>query len=185
MTVSRPLLTLLLAGALVAVAPPDADAQRRRNRPLVAQADAATKRERVRKRLRAARAWKLTEALDLSEKDAARLFPVLNKYDEKFFALQRDGAKLRRALKQQLASGAANQAEVNHLIEQSLAQQQRVWELGRQRFAEVRRVLSPAQAAKALYVLPEIDRAILREIRKAVRGKRGRRGRGADIDSFE
>ena len=45
--------------------------------------------ERVRKRIETLRIWKLTKVLDLDEKSAARLFPLLNRYDKRRAEIER------------------------------------------------------------------------------------------------
>jgi hypothetical protein len=38
-------------------------------------------REKLRQRIESIKMWKLTQTLDLDEKTAARLFPLMNRYD--------------------------------------------------------------------------------------------------------
>ncbi len=125
------------------------------------------KREKVRERIRAMRAWKLTEALDLDEAGAAKLFPVLGRYDERFEALVQENAAIHRQMRLSLEAGRT--AELNALIDRAVAMRARLWKLEEERFAAVRKVLSPERAATLLVVLPEIDRRIHRQVVKAMR----------------
>ncbi len=158
----------------LALAAPQATAQpRRRDRT----ADRADRMDRVRQRIRAAREWKLTDALELDEAQAARVFPILESFDDKFLAHMREGRRLRRALRQELASEAPDDRAIARLTDDLLAHQRAVWELNEARFRAVRKVLTPAQAAVALVLLPEIDRFIRGEIGKAFKQRRGKRRR--------
>ncbi len=146
------------------------------------------KRAKLRQRIRALRAWRLTEALSLDEATAAKLFPILSRYDDQMVKAARQGRALRRQLRQAVKKGAPD-AQLDTLVNRVVAQQKATWKLQGQRFQAVRAVLSPRQAATILVVLPQIDRAIERQIRAAMRrgGKRGhgRRGpRGVVKDPF-
>jgi len=138
------------------------------------------KRARLRQRIRALRAWRLTEALKLDEATAAKLFPILSRFDDQMVKAARQGRALRRQLRQAVKKGATD-AQMSALIDQVVAQQTAMWKLQGERFQAVRKVLSPRQAATILVVLPQIDRAIERQIRAAMKrgGKRGRGGRRA------
>jgi hypothetical protein len=48
------------------------------------QAAPADRHEKIKKRIRALRAYTLTEELSLDEATAAKLFPMLAKYDDEF-----------------------------------------------------------------------------------------------------
>ena len=143
-----------------------------------AQADKAA----MKKRIRAMRVWYLTEELELDDATAARLFPVLGKYDDQLDALQVEGARLRRELRKALA-GRGNQAEAARLVDALLAHYDKVYQLQRDRFVAARKVLSGAQAGRLLMVLPRVDNAVRRQIGRVMRGQAGlgkqRRGQRA------
>ncbi len=168
--------------------------------PRVAQAPGATpanmgKRKRIEKRIRALRVWRLTEALNLDEKTATRLFPILHRFDRQFSKLMRANAKDRRGLRP-LMRATGTDAQIKAAINRMLKRQAQMWTLTKQRFAAMRKVLSAKQSAKLLIVLPQIDRQIRGEIRKAMRKHRRqrrqrmrrrmqrRRGGGAYQDPF-
>jgi len=118
----------------------------------------------------------VTEALDLDEKTAARLFPIINRYDEKMAALKKQRRTLRRQLRRSLRSPGTPDAEIDAIVNRMVAHQKRSWKLQDERFRAVRKVLTPRQAARILVVLPQIDRQIRQQIRRAM--KRGRSGKG-------
>lgn len=143
------------------------------------------KREKIRRKIRSMRAWRLTEALDLDEKTAGKLFPIINDYDEKFGKLAKKARKTRRALRKELSSGSPNKARLDTLIDEMEQEHKDQYEWQRDRFKAVRKVLTPEQSAKIIVILPELDRQIRQEIRKAMRGAKGKNRRrkrnGAEI----
>lgn len=170
-----------------------ADAQRRPGAAARAGAGAGAgpaDKDALKKRIRAMRVWYLTEELELDDATAARLFPVLGKYDDQLEALQVEGARLRRALRQAL-SRRGKQADAAGLVDALLAHYDKVYQLQRDRFVAARKVLSPAQAGRLLLVLPRVDSAVRRQIGRVMRGQaglgkergqRGRRGMSPDLD---
>jgi Spy/CpxP family protein refolding chaperone len=171
-------------------APTAADARPRHQRSAQAPDGAPSleaKRTKVRQRIRALRAWRLTEALDLDEATAARLFPILNRYDEKLAAVLKDGARLRRELRALIKAQSASASATNALVDRMVKQQREQWTLEERRFGEVRAVLTPMQAAQLLVVLPQIDRSIHREISQAMRGgsRRTPKATGSDPNTVK
>lgn len=141
----------------------------------------ASRREDIKKKIRAMRAYTLTEELGLDEATAGKLFPVLAKWDDVTDKLLAQRVDLTRQLRSagQLAPKAAER-----LIDDAIANQRAFWDLEEKRLAEIRKILSPAQTAQLLVVLPQFERRIQNQLRKAIT-KAGGRGRGrarADFD---
>lgn len=166
----RKILILIL---MLAVATPAlADGPRRGDR--VSQADKAEKkRAKLKKKIRRMRAIVLAEELDLDEDTAAKLFPILNKYDDEFAKLAKEAIDLRKAAE------TADDDDLDELIDDLVANQRARWDLDQDRFAAVRKVLTARQAARILVVLPEIDRKILQGARKALAGAKGQKAKKA------
>jgi hypothetical protein len=122
--------------------------------------------ERVKQKILALRAARLTDELGLDEKTAARLFPVLAKYDDVFAKLLRDNVQLRRQA--QDAAARNDDRALDDVVDKLVANQRARWDAQEARFKDVRRVLTPAQAARMLVVLPQIDRQIQNQLRKAL-----------------
>lgn len=137
------------------------------------RAKLAKKRAKVRERIRALRAWKITEALELDEKTAAKLFPILGTYDAKFEKAQQASSELRARTRAELEQPAPDLGKLDALVDQLMKQQREMWNLQEARFRAVRKVLSPAQTAELLIILPEIDRTLHRQIRRAMKGGGG------------
>jgi hypothetical protein len=135
------------------------------------QAQRETKRDRVKKRIRALRAYTLTEELGLNEQDAGKLFPLLAKYDDDFDRLLLE----RQQLQQQLdaAGDLKDKGAINKVIDQSIANQRATWDVEDKRLAEIRKILTPAQVARMLIVLPALERRIQNQLRNAVKAKPG------------
>ena len=142
----------------------------------LAKPDDAT-RAKVRERVRTMRTAKLIEMLDLDEATAAKLFPVLNRFDDQLEPLMRDTGEARREMRAQIESGKPDVAKLNKLIDRSIANREKTQKIENDRIREVRKVLTPVQMAKIVVVLPEVDRFVQNQIRKALK-----RGGGGAFD---
>lgn len=136
---------------------------------------AGAKRDKIRRKLLALRAFRLTEELALDEASAARLFPLLAKYDPQLEQLTLDRMTLARQL-QQGPTGAA----ADDLINRAVVNRRALLELEERRLADLRKVLTPQQTARLLVVLPEIETQLKRQIRQVVR----KQGRSGLVDPF-
>lgn len=154
-------LALLLALAGTAVAQPGGPPQPNQQQ--------IQRRERIKKRIRALRAYTLTEELQLDEATAGRLFPVLAKYDDVFDKLLVARAQLATRLAQ--VSNGRDPAEANRVIEDAVQNQRAFWDMEEKRLAELRKILTPQQIARLLVVLPPLERKIENQLRNAIQGK--------------
>jgi hypothetical protein len=132
----------------------------------------AAKREQIKQRILAMRAWALTRELGLDERTASRLFPVIARYDGRFARLLRERLDLRRAA--EAAAAAGDDHALDRVIDKIVANQRALWDTEAARFQDVRKVLTPRQAAHILVVLPKIDRRIQNQLRRALDRRRGR-----------
>jgi hypothetical protein len=137
-------------------------------------APAGDKRENLKKRIRVMRAYELTDALQLDETTTGRLFPILAKYDDITDKLLAQRGELQKRLEAPPADARAT----DKLIDDSITNQRDLWDAQDKRLAEIRKVLTPAQTAKLLVVLPEIEKQIGNRLRAAAAGKGGAGGRG-------
>ena len=164
---------LVVLGLGIAAAP--VSAQPRRDRaPGAPAAPAVDRKERIKKRIRALRAYTLTEELNLDEATASRLFPILSRYDDEIGKLLVTRWKLRADLDAATARG--DDRGVNRAIDDMVANQRALWELDGRRFGELRRVLTPRQAGRLLVVLPALERRVQNLIQRAL--NRGAAGGG-------
>src|SRR5688572_9304751 len=139
------------------------------------------KREKARERIRAIVVTQLIEKLDLDDKTAAKLMPILEKAQDEAAAIQRDNRAARQELRRMHRRGNAKDAEILRLVDRLVENREKAHKVEAEMVAEARKVLKPMQAARLIVVLPRIKARIAAEIRKAVEGKRGG-GAGADDD---
>jgi Spy/CpxP family protein refolding chaperone len=144
-----------------------------------APADAASKADREKLRnqifdqLRAERMWKLTDALKLDEASAARVFPLLSKYDEQERSLGRERGETHRELRQIVESPSPDTARLDALIDKLVALRGRRHELEVEKLAALRKVLKPLQMAKLMMLVPRMDDSFRRRIHDALEGADG------------
>ena len=129
---------------------------------------ASDKREKIKKKIRALRAYTLTEELQLDETSAGKLFPVLAKYDDELDRLLQQRADIERRLK--TSDNVKDPKALNTLIDESVANQKAFWESQERRVGELRKILTPAQTARLLVVLPEFERRIQNQLQRAIKG---------------
>jgi hypothetical protein len=128
--------------------------------------DSHERREQIKKKIRALRAYTLTDELQLDEQTAARLFPLLSRYDDDFDKLLEQRVNVQRRL--QLADTLKDARAVDRLIDEAIANQRGFWDLQDKRLQALRKILTPAQTAKLLVVLPAVERRIENQLRKAI-----------------
>ncbi|HEX2686525.1 MAG TPA: hypothetical protein VHN14_07900 [Kofleriaceae bacterium] len=140
---------------------------------------AIDRREQIKKKIRAMRAYTLTEELALDERTAGTLFPVLSRYDDETDKLLEKRVDVQRRLRHvdSIKDGKA----IERLLDEAVAIQRSFWDLEDRRVADLRKVLTPMQTAKLLVVLPALERRIQNQLRKAI-VKRHTAGSGDDED---
>jgi hypothetical protein len=130
--------------------------------------------EKVRKRVEMVRIWKLTEALDLDEKTASKLFPVLRKYDKKRMQLQREKFKLMRRTRQMESGRAGEKVDAEKLLKQVEKNRAAMMAMEKDQNKELKKVLTPGQMVKYI----AFEERFRREMRQMLRESRGQRGGG-------
>ncbi len=131
----------------------------------------------IRERIQILRAQYLSEELSLDEGAAGRLTAVLDRYDAAIEELHARGARLRRELRRESAAEGADERDLTRRTDELLSHYEELYRTQRERFAAARRTVSAAQGARLLLVLPRVDDEIRREIDRAVKHDRRRRGR--------
>ena len=140
------------------------------------------RREQVKKKIRAMRAFTLTEELGLDEKTAAKLFPILSRWDDVTDKLLQGRVDIQRRLNSGMVT---DPKQIDKLIDEAVANQKAFWDLEEKRLAEMRKVLTPAQTAKLLVVLPAFERKIQNQLRRAINRRAGAPGARANPDDFD
>lgn len=130
-------------------------------------------RQQIFDQFRAFRMWKMTEELKLDEATAAKLFPLLSKYDEQERELGRDRAHAYREMRQLLEAPNPDPARLDALVERMIALRARRDVLEREKIAAIRKVLSPVQMARLVMLMPRIEEDFRVKIRDAIDTARG------------
>jgi hypothetical protein len=138
------------------------------------------RREQIKKKIRALRAYTLTEELRLDELTATRLFPVLSRYDDETDRLLEKRVEVQRRLRR--ADTMRDARTIDRVIDDAIANQRSFWELEDKRVAELRKILTPSQTAKLLVVLPALERKIQNQLRRAIVQRGNARGTDDDDD---
>lgn len=134
------------------------------------------RRDKIKQKVRALRAYTLTEQLELDEATAAKLFPALAKFDDEFDKLLHARADLQRRLND--AGSLKDAKAVDKLIDEAVANQRAIWDTEVKRLEQLRKILTPAQVARTLVVLPAMERKIQNQLRRVVQKKKARAGGG-------
>jgi len=140
-------------------------------------------RQKLLERIRLVRMYALTEALDLDEATAAKLFPFLKEQDEQIKALHLAKRKHNKALRKMLKSETFPAKEVDRHIEALGKIEVEIAQARADETKELRRILSPGQQVKYVMVREKLEHEIRRTIREHRRERMGerrkeRRGRG-------
>jgi Spy/CpxP family protein refolding chaperone len=130
------------------------------------------KREEIKEKIRAMRIARVVEQLDLDERGATRLAPILDRAYDQIAAVSTDSGEARRELKMLVLVQPPDDARLNHLIDRLLANKAKIEAIEAGMFIDVRKVLTASQAARLVVVLPEINHQIQQQIRNAVRPNR-------------
>ena len=171
----RARLAIWTAAAALALGPGvAASAQAQPRRAGSAAPAAADRREEIKKRIRSMRAYTLTEELKLDPEIAGQLFPLLARYDDETDRLLEKRVEVQRRLRR--ADAMRDPRVVDRLIDEALANQRGFRDLEDRRLAELRKILTPFQTAKLLVVLPEFERRIQNQLRKAIGQRPGAPG---------
>ncbi len=151
---------------------------------------ALNRREAIKKRLRELRAYQLTEQVSLDDAAVARLFPLLAKYDDEIDRLLVARAEIQRRLNDTSTGG--DPRAIDRAIDDAVANQRGFRDVEDRRIADLRKILTPAQTARVLIVLPAIERKIENQLRKAIEngskrgpGRKNRRPADDDDDQFD
>jgi Spy/CpxP family protein refolding chaperone len=161
-----------LLAALLLASPALADGPRPAGQPGERKLEKERLREQIIDKLRAERMWKLTEALKLDEPTAARLFPLLAKFDDQERAIGKERGPIVRDLRDALDAASADSTRINGLVDRLMSIRGRRQALEAEKLAAVRKVLTPAQMGKLLLLAPRIDEGFRERIREAVQSAR-------------
>jgi Spy/CpxP family protein refolding chaperone len=130
------------------------------------------------KRLEMVRLYKLVEVLELSSEESARLFPVVQKFDEQFRQIVEKTEKAYLELHKTVVAENPDPEKLEQLVNEILQNERAALKVRGAQYTELKKVLSPERCAKYLLFEKSFQREMHR-ILNDVRGKRKmRRTRG-------
>jgi Spy/CpxP family protein refolding chaperone len=130
-------------------------------------------RKEVLERMRALRAWRIVEGLKLDEATSARLFPILARYDEREMTIATERRDIMHELGPLTDAPHPDDARITADINRLLAIRAKQRALEDDRIKDLRKVLTPAQQAKLVMLLPRLEREFARWVHE-VAGHPGR-----------
>ena len=135
----------------------------------------------VMERIETIKMWKLTERLDLSEEQAAKLFPLMKRFRERRDSLLRREADLVKQLRETVESGA-DSVQILEIIDALSDARMEECQIESEYYAKLREILSARQQAE--YILFEIDfrKKLMELIRETYRGRRRHHSEGNPWD---
>ncbi len=133
---------------------------------------AGGKRQEIKEKIKAMRIARVVELLDLDERGATRLAPILDRAYDEIANITADSGEARRELKMIVMVQPPDDARMNRLIDRLLANKTKIESIEMGMFGEVRKVLTASQVARLVVVLPEINHQIQQAIKNAVRPNR-------------
>jgi len=137
-------------------------------------------REELMERMRLVRLAAITEALELDEETAARLFPYLRSGDQKLQELHEERRERREALRELLRGESVDAAVVDEHVDALGRIEIQVATLRAEQVEGLSSILSPDQRATFVLVQARLEREVRRMIHEEHRRQRGeerRRGR--------
>jgi hypothetical protein len=136
-------------------------AEERAGQKQVGGGNAVAERVRVEGALRQALARAVRERLSLNDQQATRLMDVNRKFSEDRIKLTRDEMRIRRELRQSVASGDSTRSPgTARLLNELLAAQRQRLELQQQEQDELSQFLTPEQRVKYIGMMEQLRRRI-------------------------
>ena len=103
--------------------------------------------DELRKRIELIWMWKLTEELDLTKEEGAKLFPLLSTYEEKKRELREENRGIVQTLKQMIDDGAP-EGDLKRTIKSLEDNEQKLNRVEEEGFHEIAKILSVEKQAK-------------------------------------
>jgi len=128
------------------------------------------------KRIEMYRIFKLTEVLELENEDAARIFPIIQRYDSQFRQISEKKEKLLQEMHLELKKETPDQKRLKKLVDDVLGIEREFIKVRAAQFEELKKELNGEQYARFLIFDQHFREEINRMINDIHR-KRKRRGR--------
>ena len=137
------------------------------------------KREEIRKKVEAIRIWRLTDALKLDEKTAARFFPVLSSLTQRRHELLRENREAERELRLYLEANKPDEKKIKTALDKMEKNHHEMTKLTEKEIEATKDYLTVGQQAR--YYLFQQD--FQREMRGMIAGSRGQGAGGRRMRS--
>jgi len=131
-------------------------------------------RERARKQIETIRMWKLTEALNLSQEQSMKFFPLFNQFQRENRKLDQERNRLLDQLQDVLAEKRPKEKKLRTLLKMVEENRIKKGEGQRDFWLQASKILTVRQRAELLIFQRDFERQI-REIIKGIREHRGER----------
>lgn len=132
-------------------------------------------RARLQQRIELMKMWKLTQALDLNEETAQKLFPVINQFDERERQLRMSRRDLIKQLREELAKETADPDAIRKLVDEVKKNELEMAQSHNQQLDEMSKILNEEQMAKLIVFVPQFERNI-KQLMYDVRARRRQKG---------
>jgi hypothetical protein len=133
--------------------------------------------KRIRKKVEALRAWKLTEELDLDEATSSRLFPAMREMDESRQRIEAENRRLVRRMAREVRENRFDRSWISEALNRLQENRMEMARIEQQHFRRVRSILSPEDTARYLLFQIRFQQEIRDRVRRSVRERRDTRDR--------
>ena len=134
-------------------------------------------RAEIEQRIQMMRVYALTEALELDEETATRLFPYLRPGDAKMKELHEKQRATKRTLRKLVKSGEVDDATLDELVGTMAELEVELTQEREKQFLGLKAILTPQQRAAFFVAQERFDREMRRRLREIRRGRKGDRSR--------
>jgi len=128
--------------------------------------------KRVRKKVEALRAWRLTEELQLDEETSAKLFPAMREADEERRRLETRNRELVREMAQELKGEPAQEGRIDEILDELTANRREMNRAEERHLKRVRKILDSEGTAKYLMFQLRFERDMKRKAAEAFQERR-------------
>jgi len=128
---------------------------------------------RVRKKIEALRAWKISEELDLDQETSARLFPAMRDAAEEGWRIESLNRALVRDMDHQLKKGEPDPGTINGILDRLQSNRMEKARIENRHLKRVREILSPEDTARYLMFQFRFQKELKEKAARAFREGRG------------
>ncbi len=125
---------------------------------------------RVRKKVEAVRAWRLTEELDLDEDKTAKLFPAMRRSDRQRQEIEADNRRIIRMVSAELNKPNPAPEVIDSALEELVKNRRRTFRSEEEHLQDVRKILSPEDTARYLLFQVKFQKEIRERVMRSRRG---------------